>query len=501
MSMPAHFALLTGKIVGRYHLERVLDAHQWGPIFLGSNQMRNRFIIRFIGAAPLEQGRKVTPAEQRIITDRLQQEARKLAQLSHPHLIPLLDYGTYQGLLYLVYPSLTSPSLRSLLAPNILSSPFSLGRFLEQIASALEYAHAQGVLHRNLSTSTLFLRDSKQIVLGELGLLHLWELSCSGVPQTSGRIWQYEGSTESCAPEQILRRPSGVYTDVYALGAVLYRMLTGYAPFTGQTREERMQQHLYASIPLLKTRRDGLPLEFDSLIAKAMAKEPVQRFKDPSALVEAYSQVVAYEQKRQFSLSTGRGISNTMPISSHTMSMLPHQQDANRQLPETGSQKESSVSRRRFVAITGVGAGIVIVASTGIFGSRLLHEHTSSALSVPPENTGTTTLNKRMNNGNVLAKVADVPTNNALQFPLSPDQNPGILIHLPSKQFVAFDSTCTHEGCAVYYNMLNHLLICPCHDAMFDPAKNGAVVQGPATKPLVPLKVSVQPDGTILLSS
>jgi len=277
------------KVLGNYRVAQLLDAHKWGPVFLASDRTKEQYIIRFLGTPLMEDKvTKLTPAERMVTLGHLQREAGNLALLVHPHIVTQVDYGTYQGCLYLVYRYLEYTPLRSLLVPDALPDFSRIGRFLEQVASALEYAHAHGVVHRNLSTGCIFVPTGKQVMLGEMGLLHLREVSLSGTLWKKGRTYPFEGSTESCAPEQLLGQPVDTFADVYAMGAVLYRMLTGHAPFTGETRDEIWRQHLYAKVPPLSTWRKGLPIDLDHIIVKAMSKEPELRFKNPTALVRAY---------------------------------------------------------------------------------------------------------------------------------------------------------------------------------------------------------------------
>jgi thiosulfate dehydrogenase [quinone] large subunit len=98
----------------------------------------------------------------------------------------------------------------------------------------------------------------------------------------------------------------------------------------------------------------------------------------------------------------------------------------------------------------------------------------------------------------VIAQVSQVPDNSSAQFTLTSNGDPGVLVHLSNGQFVAYDAVCTHAGCPVSYDPGSHLLECPCHGAAFDPAKNGAVVQGPALTPLASVTIKVDnASGTI----
>ena len=307
------------------------------------------------------------------------------------------------------------------------------------------------------------------------------------------------------APEQILGQATDTYTDVYALGAVLYRMLTGHRVFRGKTREEMIQLHLQAPIPSLSIWRSDLPKALDEVIARAMAKEPAQRYLHPGEVANAYHQIVAPHEMQRVPFSVAMqaqsGSSQAQGGSVKQGGGKPRPYITG-EAGDGGSKQSTPISRRRALGFIAAGGGVAAaVLAVAVFGKNYLGGNTApantSSTTISPANTPIAKQTSTKSQGNVIALTADLPNNSAKKFQIAGQNNPGIIVHLADGRFVAFDTTCTHAGCSVNYSPQDKLLECPCHGAEFDPAKNAAVVQGPAQTPLASLKISVHADGTI----
>ncbi len=506
----ASWKQLNGTTIGQYHLQRLLDQHQWGPIFLAADPANQSYAVRFIGMPATTSLADLPPEYNLVYLGRFQQAANQLTSLHHPRILPLLDYGTYRETPYLVYPYQKLTSLRSLLKATSSIDPLTAGQFLAQLVDALSYAHAHGVLHRNLSTLCIFTRPDRQLLIGEFGLFSIREIYKQYFPLPTGAL--ADGTSEASAPEQWLNRPIGVSTDTYAMGAVLYRLLTKHAPFEGNSREEAMQKHLSAEPAPLSIWRADLPAGLDSVLKKALAKEPQQRFQRPEDLLLAYWQIVSPQEAARLhsSLITGsRPLAEKSFMERGASAQLPRTPISTRSSRHAKEQASQTSRRRLFTLLATGGAGAVAIVAAielGLFHKSAVQSPQKTGIGSSGTTAGSTTVGNTASRptggthqGKVVAHVADIPLNSAKTFPLSGQANPGIIVHLPNKQFVAFDSTCTHEQCAVEYTPSDHLLTCPCHGAAFDPANHAAVVRSPAPTPLTSVKISVNADGTITL--
>ncbi|HEX9038748.1 MAG TPA: TQO small subunit DoxD [Ktedonobacterales bacterium] len=163
------------------------------------------------------------------------------------------------------------------------------------------------------------------------------------------------------------------------------------------------------------------------------------------------------------------------------------------------SRYAQSASRRDFIKGALVGGGVMLVAS---WLWSVTHPAATSGGAGGAGGTGSvgSTPGATSSATSEIASVQNVPVNSAASFTIPSSGDPGVLVHLESGRFVAFDATCTHAGCPVDYDSSSKLLLCPCHGAAFDPAQDASVVQGPAPTPLTPVSITVnQSSGAITL--
>jgi serine/threonine protein kinase len=386
-----------GITLGNYRLEQLMEQSNWGPVFLArDNATSTSYLLRFLVGAPAN----LTPKEHELYLERFQYQASQIATLHHPNILPLLDYGVYRGLPYLVSPQIPMRPLRSRLARSGPLDVFTIGRYLDQISTALEYGHEHAVLHGNLSVDCIFIRLDGQLVVGDFGLRNMLEVQRADAE----RDLPYERS-EVFAPEQLLGKPISPATDVYALGAALYYMLTGAPVFIGNTYAELAQQHLYASVPPLSRWRSDLPAGLYSIIARALAKDPAQRFHQPGALANAYHRIVAPDNKIRMPFIASATPVADMPFTERAWSPNGYAAAApvnglSRPAPQTpiphslhGFADDDSLSprptlmrryQRKKVPYTALIMGLILllVIASGLIGAVLLSQRSSAISSV-----------------------------------------------------------------------------------------------------------------------
>ncbi|HEX7737752.1 MAG TPA: Rieske 2Fe-2S domain-containing protein [Ktedonobacteraceae bacterium] len=510
LSFAKQYETYPGKMLGNYQLERLLEQLETGPLFLARQTTvpaKQLYRLRFLA---LPAG--LTPEERLLYLGHFQHEASQVAELQHPALLPLSDYGIFEGTPYLVSPDPSSLSLQQLVTRSGPVDTRLVGRYLDGMTAALGYLHQQGVFHLNLNPRNVFPGQDGHLLIAETGLVRMLapQIPVTNMPPAlelengspllrdqRGRVLYSLSLVSAPAPELLLGQPPDASTDVYALGALLYYLLTGHRVQRATTLAEISRQHLNAPMPALSTWRQDLPPALDFLLSSALAKNAARRLRNPGALANAYAGVFAPEQNRRkaFVMPATLSVEDTQPAFPPRFASTP--------MP---APSRATFPRRRALALLAAGGGVALVAGASIWlvrfnGGTAAPVASSNGASSSQTGSGshntTTSTNAPAHSGNVVAKTADVPVNSAKTFAIANSNNPGILIHLQDNRFVAFDSTCTHAGCAVAYDQQNHQLKCPCHSATFDPARNAAVTGGPAPSPLTTIPITVNSDGTI----
>ncbi len=236
--------------------------------------------------------------EQRFAT-----EAKLVAQLEHPHIVPLYDYWQDDTGAYLVMRYIRGGSLRDLLKQQGALSFAQIIRILDQITSALEAAHESGIVHRDLKPDN--------ILIDERGNAYLTDFGIAKSTKTDSQITGTDaivGTWTYISPEQIEGKPVSPQTDIYALGFMLYEMVTGLHPFAGTAVTMMIMKHIQEPLPTVHNHRPDAPETIDHIIARATEKAPAERYSRAATVAESVHNAINLAPQHLPSLPTTIGL-------------------------------------------------------------------------------------------------------------------------------------------------------------------------------------------------
>lgn len=268
---------LVGKKLGEYEIVEHIGHGAVSDVYKAYQPKLNRYVAIKV-LSPIF-------AEEPAFRERFIREARAVAQLDHPNILPVYDFDQQGNLVYIVMQYVNAGSLADLMGQP-LPLDFVL-RILEQVGGALAYAHSRGIIHRDVKPGNILLGQGNWALLTDFGLVKMLEVPSDLTPSGTSL-----GTPAYMAPEQVMGSDVDHRADIYSLGVTLYQMVTGRVPYEGEAGMAVAFKHL--SEPLLPPRllNPNLPQAVDRVITKALAKERDLRYNSVSELVAAFRQAL-----------------------------------------------------------------------------------------------------------------------------------------------------------------------------------------------------------------
>ena len=270
---------IEGLTLGRYELRRRLAQGGMAEVYLGYDRRVRRQVAV-----------KVLYGRDESFVRRFEREALAVGTLSHDHILPLYDFGEQRPWYYLVMPYVEGGTLREYVLKRKQLTLEEAASFVDQIASALQYAHDHGVVHRDVKPSNILLRRDGYAYLVDFGLAKAM-MGAESLTSAGAIV----GTPEYMAPEQS-NGHNDYRSDIYSLGVILYQMLTGRVPFMAESPVAISLKHIQTQPIPPRTLNAAIPQGVEDVILKAMAKDPNERYQEAQALSVAYWKALQNEQ-------------------------------------------------------------------------------------------------------------------------------------------------------------------------------------------------------------
>jgi len=259
---------------GRYRVDREVGRGAMGVVYLAYDER----LDRRVALKELLLYGHLTPELRHELAGRFDREARAAARLNHPNIVSVYDVFVDDERSYIVMEYVEGETLDALLARGTLD-PESAAAIAVQILNAIDHAHANAVIHRDLKPENVFVQPSGSVKVADFGIAHIGDASASWT-----RAGTIVGTVGYMSPEQLRGEAVDQRTDVFAVGVLLYEMLTGINPFGADSQTAVMYRIAHEEPPPLRTMRTGAPKYLDAVIRKALHKEREQRYQSASEM-------------------------------------------------------------------------------------------------------------------------------------------------------------------------------------------------------------------------
>jgi serine/threonine-protein kinase len=361
-------SIAPGTKLGQYEVQDFIGQGAMGLVYRAYHVQLER-----TGAVKVLQGIAPDPDT----TSRFRHEAQAIAQMRHPNILNVYDFGEHEGMPYMIVEYVPGGSLANRLGQGPLDPGAAL-RYLRGIAAGLDYAHGLGIVHRDVKPANILLEKDDTPVLADFGLVKLMQgtslRSMTGVTT---------GTPAYMAPEQVTGKDVGPAADRYSLASIAYEMLTGVIPFDGEGLIELLYAQVHRDSPLPSSRNASLSPEVDAVIMRGLAKAPAARWETCVAFVDALAAALANKAEPAMAVA----MAQTMvlaPVAAPTVALAAPAVPATKAIPTNGHKPSPSAtvavaypvastqpvekreSRKRAIAvIAGIVLALLLLGVTG----------------------------------------------------------------------------------------------------------------------------------------
>lgn len=281
----------SGQKIGPYELLQEIGSGGMATVYLGRQLTTGRLVaIKLIHQAM---------TGNRIAMERFQREAEVIAHLEHPHILPVYDYNAAHVPPYIVMRYMPTGTLKEIMDQTILPIE-DIVLIYQQLGSALDYAHRQGVVHRDIKPSNIMVDADGNVFVTDFGIARMSDKSSGTLTGTGMTV----GTPGYMAPEQATDSLVDGRADNYALGVMLYELVTGEPPYRAETPIALLLKHMSEPIPSAVSIKTSLPDGLDNILQKAIAKDPKERFQRASELSSALTQLIRQPVSKPIMLAT-----------------------------------------------------------------------------------------------------------------------------------------------------------------------------------------------------